>query len=58
MSQLSLLKDLTTISTISEKKKEATVSVKQTTDLEMKFEMKGKNDFLLLTYDYVISNWN
>ncbi|XP_076183155.1 vacuolar protein sorting 13C isoform X2 [Ptiloglossa arizonensis] len=45
VSQLSLLKDLTTISTISEKKKEATVSVKQTTDLEMKFEMK---EFALL----------
>ncbi|XP_076249315.1 vacuolar protein sorting 13C isoform X2 [Calliopsis andreniformis] len=44
VSQLSLLKELTTISTISEKKKETT-AVKQTTDLEMKFEMK---EFALL----------
>ncbi|XP_076625592.1 vacuolar protein sorting 13C isoform X3 [Colletes latitarsis] len=40
VSQLSLLKELTTISNISEKKKETVVSLKQTTDLEMKFEMK------------------
>ncbi|XP_076225482.1 vacuolar protein sorting 13C isoform X3 [Nomia melanderi] len=44
-SQLSLLKELTTISTMSEKKKEETSSVKQTTDLEMKFVMK---EFALL----------
>ncbi|XP_076294775.1 vacuolar protein sorting 13C isoform X2 [Lasioglossum baleicum] len=41
-SQLSLLKDLTTI---SEKKKKEGTTVKQTTDLEMKFEMK---EFALL----------
>ncbi|XP_053986716.1 intermembrane lipid transfer protein Vps13 isoform X2 [Hylaeus volcanicus] len=45
VSQLSLLKELSTISSISEKKKEAAVPVKQTTDLEMKFEMK---EFTLL----------
>ncbi|KZC12683.1 Vacuolar protein sorting-associated protein 13A, partial [Dufourea novaeangliae] len=45
VSQLSLLKELTTISIVSEKKKEETRHVKQTTDLEMKFVMK---EFALL----------
>ncbi|XP_076380466.1 vacuolar protein sorting 13C isoform X3 [Megalopta genalis] len=44
-SQLSLFKELATISTISEKKKEEVKTVKQTIDLEMKFVMK---EFALL----------